>query len=64
MTDKRFVNFCNERAKVLGEYYNASYYINVLARVDKQRAAWLEFIGLMETAHLVWYYEYTNNVSD
>lgn len=64
MTDKRFVNFCNERARVLAEYGSAPYYINVLSRVDKKQVAWLEFVGLIETAHLIWYYEYTNNLND
>lgn len=76
MTDKGFVNFCNGRARVLAEYgvenvsisasqYSiASHYIDIPARVNKQRTAWLEFVGLIETAHLIWYYEYTNNISD
>ncbi len=64
MTDKRFIAFCNERAKVLAEYGNASHYINVVARIDKKQAAWLEFVGLIETAHLIWYHEYTNNLDD
>ncbi|KKN07883.1 hypothetical protein LCGC14_1062180, partial [marine sediment metagenome] len=62
MTDKRFIEFCNERAKVLSEYRDVCYYINVLTDVNKQRVTWLEFVGLIETAHLIWYHEYTNNL--
>jgi len=64
MTDKRFIEFCNERAKVLSEYRDVCYYINVLTDVNKQRVTWLEFVGLIETAHLIWYHEYTNNLDD
>lgn len=64
MTDERFIEFCNERAKVLSEYRDVCYYISVLTDVNKQRVTWLEFVGLIETAHLIWYYEYTNNLDD
>lgn len=64
MTDKQFVKFCDERARVLVAVNNASYCVNVLARDEKKRYAWLEFVGLIETAHLIWYYEYTNNISN
>lgn len=64
MTDKRFVAFCNHRARVIAEYDSASYYINALVGDDKQRIVWLEFVGLIETAYLIWYYEYTNDTSN
>ncbi len=69
MTDKGFIEFCNERAKVLAEYndmstYGLSRYINVITNVNYQRTTWLEFVGLIETAHLIWYHEYTNNLDD
>lgn len=58
-TDKMFVTFCIERAKILGDYNLKSTYVGCLTDADKQRVTWLEFVGLMETAHLVWYYEFT-----
>jgi len=65
MTDERFQRFCNERAAVLRGYKDVSTYINVLSDdVHKQRVTWLEFMGLLETAHLVWYYEYKKYLPD
>lgn len=64
MSDKRFQRFCDERAIVLSRYKDVSTYISVLSDVHKQRVTWLEFMGLLETAHLVWYYEYRKHLPD
>lgn len=62
-TDKRFVNFCIERVKILSDYRLKFTYVG-LTEASKQRVLWLEFVGLMETAHLIWYYEYRKNLDD
>jgi len=64
MTDKRFQRFCNERAAVLRGYKDVSTYINVLTDDTARRVTWLEFMGLLETAHLIWYYEYKKHLPD
>lgn len=63
-TDNRFVSFCIERVKILGDYRLKFTYVDSLTEASKQRVLWLEFVGLMETAHLVWYYEYHKNLDD
>lgn len=64
VSGKRFQKFCDERAMILSGYKDVSTYINVLSDVHKQRVIWLEFMGLIETAHLVWYYEHRKHLPD